>query len=400
MSEQNPDIPVAIYRKILWMQLGVLRKERGFTQGDLAKFCGVKQVTISHIENGRSNPSDMLGKKLSEFFGFETPADFKKELEARIDWVKYEHLTGGIMSSTAGREFLKNRPSLLSMTNQRPQPRKRSLLNFGDKQPSKKSLLNFAGQNVESTDGENSVDGSPSRLKKYHAITDIKGNRFLSTGVYVSDPEPQYLDIPPILKGVKDAYAIQVHDSSMEPRYSIGDTVLVNPELLATPGDDVVVQLVQGNLRKAVVRRLEHLFVNFDALKPLADIIKSSDTDANDQNEKIKKFITSDEVQSSVHRRFLLADISMVGSVDLNFAEERWSKLKETYLVIEQMYSGKSQVSGQGEMELLYSTLTGVETENAEITEAAIHPIVACYRREKSAEERAQAYKQEIGKLN
>ena len=75
----------------------------------------VKQVTISHIENGRSTPSLMLSYKLSELFDFENLEDFKKDLEARIDWQEYEHLITGVMSLDEGREYLRNRPSLLTM---------------------------------------------------------------------------------------------------------------------------------------------------------------------------------------------------------------------------------------------------------------------------------------------
>ena len=391
MSEQKPNIPPTIYKKVLWMQLAELRKERHLTQGRLADLCGVKQVTISHIENGRSTPSLMLSHRLSKLFDFEKLEDFRKDLEARIDWQEYEHLITGVMSLDEGREYLRNRPSLLTM-------RKKI------KQGNKKPILNFAGQTVETSDTTSSVDELSTKLKKYTALTDIQGNSFLSNGVYVSDPTPQYLEIPSILKGVKGAYALYVHDNSMDPRYSKGDTVLVNPEILATPGDDVVVQVVQGNKTVAVIRRLEHLYVNFDALAPLSEMITPNDSDGRGQNKKVNEFLQSDAVKYAVHRRFLLTDMSMAGFFNKEYqkplSEKDWSLLEEKFLVISQTFSGKSRVSGQGGTGLFFSTPTGLETENTEITKAAVHPIVGCYRLEKSINERAQAYKSEIGKLN
>ena len=82
----------------------------------------------------------------------------------------------------------------------------------------------------------------------------------------------------------------------MDPRYSKGDTVLVNPGILVTPGDDVVVQLVQGSRRVAVIRRLEHLYVNFDALAPLREMLKQNNSDESEQSNKINEFVNSDAV--------------------------------------------------------------------------------------------------------
>ena len=318
--------------------------------------------------------------------------DLENDLEARIDWKKYEQLTAGIMSLDEGREYLKSRPSLLSMTKTKGKSHRKSL------------MTRFAGQTVKYSDTTKSVGERITQLKKYTAFTDIHGNSFLSNGVYVSDPTPQYLEMPSILKGAKGAYALYVHDNAMDPRYSKGDTVLVNPGILVTPGDDVVVQLVQGSRRVAVIRRLEHLYVNFDALAPLREMLKQNNSDESEQSNKINEFVNSDAVQSAVHRRFLLTDISTAGFIDQQYqkplSDKDWSLLEEKFLVIEQTYSGRSRISGQGETDLLFSTLTGLETESTVITEAAVHTIVGCYRHDKSVDERAQAYKSEIGKLN
>lgn len=52
---------------------------------------------------------------------------------------------------------------------------------------------------------------------------------------------------PPALWAAKDAYAIYFHGTSMEPRYRQGDIGVVDPRRPPGPGDDVVVQLNDGN---------------------------------------------------------------------------------------------------------------------------------------------------------
>lgn len=52
---------------------------------------------------------------------------------------------------------------------------------------------------------------------------------------------------PPALFAAKDAYAIYFHGNSMEPRYRQGDVGVVDPRRPPAPGDDVVVQLNDGN---------------------------------------------------------------------------------------------------------------------------------------------------------
>ena len=52
---------------------------------------------------------------------------------------------------------------------------------------------------------------------------------------------------PSSLRGIKDAYAVYVAGTSMEPRYFAGEAVFVNPRRPVRPGDFVVVQVLEGN---------------------------------------------------------------------------------------------------------------------------------------------------------
>jgi phage repressor protein C with HTH and peptisase S24 domain/DNA-binding XRE family transcriptional regulator len=65
-----------------------------------------------------------------------------------------------------------------------------------------------------------------------------------SDGVYEFNGEELGWEMrPPILAGVKNAYAVYVDGESMFPRYKPGETVWINPNLPAAKGADVIVQL-------------------------------------------------------------------------------------------------------------------------------------------------------------
>ena len=69
-----------------------------------------------------------------------------------------------------------------------------------------------------------------------------------------------YVERPPSLQGVANAYAVYVADTSMVPRYFPGETLHVHPGRAVTRGDDtfVVVQLrpeADGEAPRALVKR-------------------------------------------------------------------------------------------------------------------------------------------------
>lgn len=56
----------------------------------------------------------------------------------------------------------------------------------------------------------------------------------------------EYIRRPPALVSVKDAYAIYVVGTSMEPRLQEGSLQVVHPNRRPRPGDDVVLQIQRG----------------------------------------------------------------------------------------------------------------------------------------------------------
>lgn len=47
------------------------RKERGLTQGDVAKGCGISRQYYSFIENGKRNISIKAAKKIAAYYGLD-----------------------------------------------------------------------------------------------------------------------------------------------------------------------------------------------------------------------------------------------------------------------------------------------------------------------------------------
>lgn len=56
-----------------------------------------------------------------------------------------------------------------------------------------------------------------------------------------------YLFRPPNLLNIDDAYAVRIYGTSMEPRYKAGETIWINPIEPVRAGDDVVVQIIDGD---------------------------------------------------------------------------------------------------------------------------------------------------------
>ncbi len=72
-----------------------------------------------------------------------------------------------------------------------------------------------------------------------------------------------YIERPPSLQGVADAYAVYVAETSMVPRYFPGETLHVHPGRAVTRGEDtfVVVQLkpeAEGEAPRALVKRFRN----------------------------------------------------------------------------------------------------------------------------------------------
>jgi SOS-response transcriptional repressor LexA len=82
-------------------------------------------------------------------------------------------------------------------------------------------------------------------------------------GFFIVNGEVQgYTVRPDILQGVKDAYSVYAQDNSMDPAFKTGHLVWVDPLRPPRSGDDVVIQLRDGQaFLKNLVRRTEKALI-------------------------------------------------------------------------------------------------------------------------------------------
>jgi len=82
-------------------------------------------------------------------------------------------------------------------------------------------------------------------------------------GFFIANGEVQgYAVRPDLLQGVKDAYAVYVHDMSMFPAFEPGHLAWVDPVRPVKAGDSVVIQLHDGQAYiKRLKRRTERVLI-------------------------------------------------------------------------------------------------------------------------------------------
>lgn len=160
------------------------REELKMSQADLAKEIGVSQAAIGKIEGGQVQQSKAT-PKIAKILGLNL-ADLDPSLAEAVE--------------DASTPFVLPPPNA-----SRPTP----------VQFPKAERLPVFGQGVGGDDG-----------------------KFVLNGQRVADAM-----CPPNLIGVRDAYAVFVDGTSMEPRYFAGETVFLHPHIPVRQGDFVVAQI-------------------------------------------------------------------------------------------------------------------------------------------------------------
>ena len=96
------NIPTDLLGKLVWMQLQKVRKDKGYTQSILADAVDLKQVSISHVENGRTIPSPQSQTRIAMALGYEL-GDLLDEMMDSIDWCEHENAIEEEMKHRARR---------------------------------------------------------------------------------------------------------------------------------------------------------------------------------------------------------------------------------------------------------------------------------------------------------
>lgn len=92
-------------------------------------------------------------------------------------------------------------------------------------------------------------------------------------GLFIDQGERQGVTVrPEALRDVRTAYAVRVHDVSMSPAFEPGYVLHVDPTRPVKPGDNVVIQTVDGQaFIKRLVRRTERVIIceQFNPREPM-----------------------------------------------------------------------------------------------------------------------------------
>lgn len=92
-------------------------------------------------------------------------------------------------------------------------------------------------------------------------------------GLFIDQGERQGVTVrPESLRDVRTAYAVRVHDVSMSPAFEPGYVLHVDPTRPVKPGDNVVIQTVDGQaFIKRLVRRTERVIIceQFNPREPM-----------------------------------------------------------------------------------------------------------------------------------
>ena len=86
-NENN--VPKSLMDKLIWMQLKKVRKSSYFNQNNLAQAVDLKQVTISHVENGRAKPSLEAQERIANALNYDLE-DLIETMKNLIDWSEHE----------------------------------------------------------------------------------------------------------------------------------------------------------------------------------------------------------------------------------------------------------------------------------------------------------------------
>ena len=112
---------------------------------------------------------------------------------------------------------------------------------------------------IDAIEKENEVR----RIRLFKTRTDIMGCELLEYGTRIAE-DYESITAPPIIRDNDSAYAIEIIDNSMAPRYMRGDTVFVDPTRPVVQGDDVILLLKypEENNVVAVCRTLVNKHTN------------------------------------------------------------------------------------------------------------------------------------------
>lgn len=188
--------------------------ELGITQTDLASRVGVAQQSISELFNGNT-ASPRKWREIAEVLQIPEAEMRELMIEAGRLAGKTTRLPRSVRVGYASEHHLDIAP---------PAP----------------TIQPGAGVQPNATIGE-SRDMVGRAVRKIPVLGEAVGGE---DGEYIFNGSVlDYVDCPPSLENVPNAYAVYIDGESMAPRFRPGETAWVHPTKPARRGDDVVVQI-------------------------------------------------------------------------------------------------------------------------------------------------------------
>jgi phage repressor protein C with HTH and peptisase S24 domain len=224
----------------LGKMIALTRRARGLTLQQIADGVGVSYPAVQQWEKGKTDPSRSNALKLAQVL--DLPID---QIERALDAELSADISGGEENSTPS--------AVISMM--------ASTLMEQAAEAVKVGRLDKATQILEEISAfrrgayDPAVSSSiPIRRIDFLPDGDI-GDFVIHESVVDVTARPQSLRFG------ADAYAVRIISDKMWPKYEINDTILVNPDRPAMPGDDVLVRIhnsIPSEGQRALIRRLVH----------------------------------------------------------------------------------------------------------------------------------------------
>jgi transcriptional regulator with XRE-family HTH domain len=204
------------------------RETKGLSQEALGERMGVSRAAVSQWEKDRSRPDTRKLSALAEF------------LEMKIsDMLHYM----GVEPSTSDKEHISDSTKNINPTHT-------------------DSTLGGTGENHRA--GEDTVEYAdiplptpgiwPKDLQVMGGAECGEGNEWFQ----IEGGPVDWVPRPPVLNGIKKAFAVYAVGTSMEPLYQAGDPIYIHPGRRLENGKDVLIQIQndEGDVVRASVKRL------------------------------------------------------------------------------------------------------------------------------------------------
>ena len=202
----------------------------------------------------------------------------------------------------------------------------------------------------------------------------------------ISYDSKESIEMPPILAGKENTYAVIINDSCMTPRYEKGDTVLIDPNLAPTAGDDVAIKLYYAGYQVVIVRRLTKVEIDWDQIRPFMNAVFEA-TKAHDKRELKNKEV------NAVFESYKKDGTPLDEARRYFFDSLTGSSQDQSIVITESIYDGSFKVAGQKLKTYLAPGATIPQYDGTDIQMVTFGVVVGCHYRVKSEIERMAPYR-------